>query len=202
MNRQTLPKPSPDAATRWLRSYYFTRAGVSIAWVAAAFTLGRGMPPIAAALLIAYPAWDAIANIVDAQRSGGLKANPSQALNAAVSAITALAVAIALGQGPHTVLAVFGAWAILSGLFQLVTGVRRWRTGAQWAMVLSGAQSALAGGFFIKQATGAAVPGITDVAPYAAFGAFYFLASAVWLSVKLARRAANESAPAAPSRPR
>ena len=188
MHRETLPKPGPNAASRWLRSYYFTRAGVSIAWVAAAFTLGRGLPPIAAALLIAYPAWDAIANLVDAQRSGGLRANPSQALNAAVSTVTALAVAIALGQSPHAVLAVFGAWAILSGLFQLVTGVRRWRTGAQWAMVLSGAQSALAGGFFIKQATGAAVPGIADIAPYAAFGALYFLISAIWLTVRLSRK--------------
>ena len=45
---------------------------------------------------------------------------------------------------------IFGAWAILSGLLQLGTAVRRWkRFGAQWAMVLSGGQSALAGGFFI-----------------------------------------------------
>lgn len=55
-------------------------------------------------------------------------------------------------------------------------------------MVLSGAQSALAGGFFIKQAIGAAAPDITDIAPYAAFGAFYFLVSAAWLSVTQARK--------------
>ncbi|MEI9429791.1 DUF308 domain-containing protein [Mesorhizobium sp. Cs1299R1N3] len=186
MSTQTLQ--APDAASQWLKSYYFLRAGFSVAWVAAAFTLGKGAPPVAALLLVAYPAWDAIANSLDARRSGGLKANPSQALNAAVSTITAIAVLIALGQGPHAVLAVFGAWAILSGLFQLATGVRRWRAGAQWAMVLSGAQSALAGGFFIKQAIGAATPGITDIAPYAAFGAFYFLVSAVWLIVMQARK--------------
>ncbi len=188
MSSQAIQKPANLAAPHWLKSYYYVRAGVSLAWVAAAFTLGRGMPPIAAALLIAYPAWDAIANIVDAQRSGGLKANPSQAFNVAVSAITAIAVAIVLGQSPHAVLAVFGVWAILSGLFQFVTGVRRWKMGAQWAMVLSGAQSALAGAFFIKLATGAAAPGITDIAPYAAFGACYFLVSAVWLTVALARK--------------
>ncbi|RWC86234.1 MULTISPECIES: DUF308 domain-containing protein [unclassified Mesorhizobium] len=188
MSTQTIQAPSGVAASQWLKSYYFLRAGFSVAWVAAAFTLGKSAPPVAAILLVAYPAWDAIANILDAQRSGGLKANPSQALNAAVSTITAIAVFIALGQGPHAVLAVFGAWAILSGLFQLATGVRRWRAGAQWAMVLSGAQSALAGGFFIKQAIGAATPGITDIAPYAAFGAFYFLVSAIWLSVMQARK--------------
>ena len=171
-----------------LMSYYFTRAGVSAAWVAAAFTLAGRAPLVAAALLVAYPAWDAAANFVDAQRSGGLMRNSSQAINVAASAITTISVAFALGQGMHAVLAVFGIWAVLSGLFQLITGVRRWQAGGQWAMILSGAQSVLAGAFFVKQATGAATPGITDIAPYAAFGAFYFLASAIWLAVVEMRR--------------
>ena len=186
MNHQTIRPSDRDSNSNWLKSYYFTRAGVSIAWVAAAFILGSSVP-IAAALLIAYPAWDAVANFVDAQRSGGLKGNGSQAFNAAASAITTIAVAIALGQGMHAVLAVFGVWAILAGLFQLITGVHRWKAGAQLAMILSGAQSVLAGAFFVKQATGTAIPGITDIAPYAAFGAFYFLASAIWLTVVQAR---------------
>lgn len=187
MSSQTIQQPDRLDAVRWLKFYYFTRAGVSIAWVAAAFAVGATMPPVAAALLLAYPAWDAIANIGDAQRNGGLIANPSQALNAAVSIITTVAVLIALGQGLHAVLAVFGVWAALSGLFQLVTAVRRRQAGAQWAMILSGAQSMLAGGFMIKMATGAGNPGIMDVAPYAAFGAFYFLVSGVWLTVMQTR---------------
>ncbi|MFD6318552.1 DUF308 domain-containing protein [Methylorubrum thiocyanatum] len=177
---------------RWLSSYYFLRAGVSVGWVAAAFTVGRAAPPAAAALLVAYPAWDAAANLIDARRSGGLAANPSQSLNAAVSGIVAVAVALALGWSLHAVLAVFGVWAILSGLLQLVTGLRRWKAGAQWAMVLSGAQSTLAGGFFVTLAAGAASPGITDIAPYAAFGAFYFLVSAVWLRLAMIRKASAE----------
>ncbi|HEY8333077.1 MAG TPA: DUF308 domain-containing protein [Tardiphaga sp.] len=188
MNNQNIQPADRAATSHWLQTYYFIRAGVSVIWVAAAFTVGARMPPIAAALLLAYPAWDAVANFVDAQRSGGLKDNGSQAFNVAVSAITTVAVAIALGQGMHAVLAVFGVWAVLAGLFQLITGVRRWRAGGQLAMILSGAQSVLAGAFFVKQATGAAVPGITDIAPYAAFGAFYFLASAIWLTVVQARR--------------
>lgn len=176
------------AAPEWLRSYYWGRAAFSSAWVAVAFGLGRNMPVVASVLLVAYPAWDAFANIVDAQRSGGLSRSRSQMLNATVSAITAIAVLIALGRGMNSVLAVFGVWAALAGLFQLITGVRRWKSGAQWAMVLSGAQSALAGLFFIKRASSTAIPGIADVAPYAAFGAFYFLVSAIWLTVSLARR--------------
>ena len=50
-------------------------------------------------------------------------------------------------------------------------------------MILSGGQSALAGIFFVKMAGEIADVGITNVAPYAAFGAFYFLVSAVWLTV-------------------
>ncbi|MCC0808185.1 DUF308 domain-containing protein [Methylobacterium sp. W2] len=175
-------------ASRWLTSYYFARAGVSAAWVAAAVTVGPTMPPVAAALLVAYPAWDAVANLVDAQRSGGWRANTSQIVNAAISVVTAVAVAVSLGMSLHAVLAVFGIWAILAGLLQLATGIRRWKTGAQWAMVLSGAQSALAGVFFLTKANGVAVPGIMDLAPYAAFGAFYFLLSALWLTLSRYRR--------------
>lgn len=190
----TIQHPVRDTS-RWLSSYYFLRAGVSVGWVAAAFTIGKGMSPAAGALLVAYPAWDAVANLIDARRSGGLAANPSQSLNAAASTVVAIAVAVALERGLHAVLAVFGVWAILSGLLQLATGVRRWQAGAQWAMALSGAQSALAGTHFIVKAKGAATPGIADIAPYAAFGAFYFLVSAVWLTVaRLRKRAAERTA--------
>jgi len=41
--------------------------------------------------------------------------------------------------------------------------------------------------FFFKQAAGSAIPDITAIAPYAAFGAFYFLVSAIWLTVKDSR---------------
>jgi hypothetical protein len=57
-------------------------------------------------------------------------------------------------------------------------------------MVLSGGQSALAGGFFIVQAATPAVPSIANVAGYAGVGALYFLVSAVWLTVSEWRRGA------------
>jgi uncharacterized membrane protein HdeD (DUF308 family) len=100
----------------------------------------------------------------------------------------ALALAIALPD-MNKVLGIFGAWAIMSGLLQLGTGLRRWKAyGAQWAMILSGAQSALAGGFFIHQAGMPAAPTIATVAGYAGFGAFYFLVSALSLCVVAWRR--------------
>lgn len=177
------------AAQSWLKTYYFLRFGVSTAWVIAAFTIARTEPMLSAIMLVAYPAWDAIANYVDASRSGGLGRNKSQMLNFIVSVITAVAVAQALRYGMHTVLGVFGVWAVLSGLFQLVTAVRRRKVyGAQWAMILSGAQSGLAGAHMLSKAAGVLPTGIADIAPYAAFGAFYFLVSALWLTVGDARR--------------
>ena len=140
-------------------------------------------------MLILYPAWDAVANLADARRNGGLTSNPTQSLNVLVSGATTVAVALALGISMNAVLGVFGVWATLSGCFQLATGVRRWkRNGAQWAMILSGAQSMIAGVLFLSGARMEAIPEITDIAPYAAFGAFYFLVSAVWLTASNWRR--------------
>lgn len=174
--------------TDWLKTYYYLRFAVSAVWVALACTVGKTMPTLAAVMLVAYPAWDAIANYLDSSRSGGLSQNKSQMLNFVVSIVTAVAVASTIGYGMHDVLKVFGIWASLSGLFQLVTGVKRWKSyGAQWAMILSGAQSVLAGVFMLKQASGPQLVGITDIAPYAAFGAFYFLVSAVSLTISEAR---------------
>lgn len=172
----------------WLKRYYFVRAGFSIAWVLAAVTIARESAVAAAVLLVLYPAWDALANIVDAGHSGGLAANRSQVLNVVASLLVALAIAVALPD-MHYVLGVFGAWAILAGLAQLGTGLRRWKTvGAQWAMIASGAQSALAGAAFIYQSSAPVEPTIATVAGYAGFGAFYFLVSALLLQLRARRR--------------
>jgi uncharacterized membrane protein HdeD (DUF308 family) len=117
--------------------------------------------------------------------------NRTQTINVVVSVATTLAVVLALGMSMNWVLGVFGVWAILSGLLQLGTAIRRGKSyGAQWAMILSGGQSALAGAFFIMQVRMPMPPSITSVAGYAAVGAVYFLVSAVWLSVSQLRRKA------------
>jgi uncharacterized membrane protein HdeD (DUF308 family) len=184
-----LPNFARSSQKRWLKLYYFIRTAFSAVWVAAALTVGQYSPTIAVILLVAYPAWDAAANYLDASRSGGLVQNRTQTINVVVSVATTLAVIVALQIGINWVFAVFGAWAILSGLLQLGTAVRRWKSyGAQWTMILSGGQSALVGAFFILQFRMPTMPLITSVAGYAALGAFYFLISAVWLSVSDLRR--------------
>jgi len=181
------PRTSEDNA--WLKRYYFIRAAFSLVWVAAAAGAANSMGAVIGALLLIYPAWDAVANLIDAQRNGGVGRNPTQAVNAAVSVVTTCAVAVALAASMNAVLGVFGVWAALAGLLQLATAVRRWKThGAQWPMGLSGVQSALAGGMFLVLANAPEVPRITVIVPYAAFGAFYFLIAAIWLAVRDARR--------------
>lgn len=173
----------------WLQSYYFARAAFSIVWIAVAL-FSQSQIAIASLLLVIYPAWDAVANLADARANGGLAANRSQMLNVVTSTIMTAIVIIAVMQSSYAVLAVFGVWAILSGLLQLYTGVRRWRSyGAQWVMILSGAQSTLAGGFMISRSVGDAAPTILDIVPYVGFGAFYFMLSGIWLTVAAYRRA-------------
>ncbi|MDP9965641.1 hypothetical protein J2W37_003367 [Variovorax paradoxus] len=161
----------------WLRKLYFIRAAFSFAWVALAFATARQSAVATAALLIVYPAWDALANLLDARMAGGTKANPTQMLNTWISTIVAVAVTGSLVLGHQIVLVIFGIWAIASGLLQLATAIRRRKSDrGQWAMMLSGAQSALAGGFFIAQ-QGAGTPVVRTLSGYATVGAVYFLIS-------------------------
>lgn len=179
---------TPLARSSALQSYYFTRAVVAAVWVVAAFTLGAANPLIGGLLLVVYPAWDALANLFDARANGGLRANPMQMTNAVVSLFAAVAMVVGWGIGGNAMIAVFGVWAVLAGLLQLAVGVRRWKSfGAQWAMILSGVQSVLAGGFFFKMSQGPTPLSVADVAGYAGFGAFYFLVSALWLAFRKPR---------------
>jgi uncharacterized membrane protein HdeD (DUF308 family) len=185
MAHQTVPASSET----WLRNYYFLRGVVSIAWIAAAVAIGRTNPGVAAVLLVAYPAWDALANFLDAQRSGGLGRSPSQTFNMVVSGATAIAIGVVVTHSMSTVFTILGAWAALAGILQLVTAVRRWKSaGAEWAMILSGAQSTLGGAFFVKMSFDPVAPKIGALVGYAAFGAFYFLLSALLLTISARRR--------------
>ena len=57
--------------------YYVTRFAFSAVWVGIAFTIAKSVPPLTALMLVGYPWWDAVANYVDAGRSGGLRRNKS-----------------------------------------------------------------------------------------------------------------------------
>ena len=158
------------------------RAGFSILWVVLVATLAKTNTTIAAVLFIIYPAWDAIATYLDVLANPATSDKTPQIVNGVISIVTTIGVIIALQNGIPQALIVFGVWAILTGVIQLILGLRRRRLlGGQWPMIISGGQSMLAGGTFIAMAN-QPNQGITSLAGYAAFGAFYFLLAAFRLS--------------------
>jgi len=83
-----------------------------------------------------------------------------------------------------TTLLVFGVWALLSGAIQLAVAIRRRHTvGAQWPMVISGGLSVLAGISFAAMSA-SSTSDLSSIAGYSAFGAFWFLVSAIALTIR------------------
>ena len=167
---------------RSLRRLYFTRTAFSVVWVILISVFVKTNHGIAEILFVIYPAWDVFATYLD------IKANPPQVsknpqyVNAVIGILTTIGVALALQMGVSAALIVFGAWAIVTGLVQLILGLRRRKElGGQWPMIISGGQSMLAGSAFIAMANSPTM-GINSLAGYSAFGAFYFLLAAIRLS--------------------
>lgn len=161
-----------------LRTLYFVRAAFSITWVILIALFAKTSFGIATILLIIYPAWDVAGTFLDIRANKGSVSKTPQYINAAISTITAVAVGLALQKGVPEALIVFGVWAILTGLIQLILGLRRRKLlGGQWPMMISGGQSIIGGTSFILLAHDPTM-GITSLAGYAAFGAFYYLLAA------------------------
>jgi uncharacterized membrane protein HdeD (DUF308 family) len=179
-NQVHLDKAAETAGS--LRKLYFLRAGFSLVWVALVATLAKTNTTIATVLFIVYPVWDVIATYIDIRANAAAVNKTPQYINASISIFTTIGIILALQKGIPEALIVFGVWAILTGLIQLILGLRRRRhLSGQWPMIISGGQSMLAGGAFIAMAH-APNQGITTLAGYAAFGAFYFLLAAFRLS--------------------
>jgi len=160
---------------RSLWKLYFIRAGFSVVWVVLVALFAKTSMGIATILLIIYPAWDVVGTFFDIRANRGSKSKTPQYVNAIISGFTTLAVGIALQKGVPEALIVFGAWAIGTGLIQLILGLRRRKfLGGQWPMIISGGQSMIGGTSFILLAHDP-TKGITSLAGYAAFGAFYYL---------------------------
>jgi hypothetical protein len=175
-----------------LRQLYFTRVAFSVLWIILVVTLGKTNNTIATILFIIYPAWDVVATFFDIKANPPTSNKTPQYVNAGISVVTTIAVIIALQSGIPTALMVFGTWAILTGLIQLILGLsRRKHFEGQWPMIISGAQSMLAGGFIIATAHTAS-EGVVSLAGYSAFGAFYFALAAFRLgkTIKTATAAA------------
>lgn len=171
-------------ATRSLRNLYFIRAIVQLVWAVAVIVIAAENPTLGATLLILYPLWDVACTVYDLKTSEGSDSAKTQYVNAVVGTLTAIGIALTGYSHPQYAVAIFGGWALLAGLLQLVVGIsRKRRLGGQWAMILSGAQSTAAGlAFGLGGLSGKFH--IKDLGGYAVFGAIYFLVGGILLSRK------------------
>ncbi len=181
-------------STRSLRNLYFVRTAFQVVWAASVLATAIKQPQIAAVLFLLYPLWDVACTVYDlrtASRSGS--ARTSQVINALLGVSAALGIGLTVFRQPIYSVAIFGVWAFGAGLLQLVLGLirRKQLGGGQWAMILSGGQSMIAGvafflgGLYDKRH-------IQDVGGYATFGAIYFLIGGVLLTRKLSRPSTME----------
>ncbi|MGI5143142.1 MULTISPECIES: hypothetical protein [unclassified Streptomyces] len=184
----TVAAPSAIAGTASvLRRLYFVRFAFAIVWALVMLTMADEITPVGTVLLVLYPLFDVGAAVVDARSSRTTGSSPTLLyVNMAASLVAAVGVGVACASGIPAVLRVWGAWAIVSGLVQLIVAVPRRKLGGQWPMILSGAISVLAGGSFVASA-GAGDPALTSAIGYAVPGGIFFLISALRLG-----RAAKE----------
>ncbi|MCK2218450.1 hypothetical protein MF672_032340 [Actinomadura sp. ATCC 31491] len=163
-----------------LRRLYFVRFAFAVAWALALFTTAAHLGPLAVTLLVLYTLFDVAAAVVDARASRAAGSPALLYANIAISLVAAAGVAVACASGIPAVLRVWGVWAIVAGLVQLVVGVTRRAMGGQWPMIVSGGISVLAGAFFVAGAS-AAAPTLANAAGYAIPGGVFFLISALRL---------------------
>src|SRR5690606_32587826 len=136
-------------------------------------------------LLVIYPLFDAAAVLWQ------LRADPDRGrskiaewANVVVSVAIAIALGIASTSSISAAVAVWGVWAIISGVPQLIAAIRNRQNGGQVAQMLSGGISVFAGlGFLFQGISGSAM--ISGTAGYATLGAVFFLVSAIRLSITL-----------------
>jgi len=181
---------------RSLRNLYVTRFAFAAVWVGIMFATAANVSDpnaLLSILLIVYPAFDAGAVLwqlradPDKQRS-----RTAEWVNVIVSVSVAIAIGVTSSFTLHGALAVWGIWAIVSGIPQLIVAIRNRRAGGQVAQMLSGGISVFAGAAFLVQ--GLQGNGeLTGAAGYAALGAIFFLVSAIRLSMKLRHDRAQAS---------
>ncbi|MGI5452484.1 DUF308 domain-containing protein [Streptomyces sp. CA-249302] len=185
--RPTASTP-PATTASGLRSLHLIRIVFSLIWVALVLATSASLKStdtptaIAGVLLVGYPLWDVVATLLERRLAGTTDAVGTA--NAALGLVATAGMAVAVSSTVGRALLVFGVWALLSGAVQLVTAIRRRRSvGAQWPMAVSGGQSVLAGAG-IAAMSGSSTSGLSAVAGYSAFGAFWFLVSVIALSLR------------------
>lgn len=185
---------------RALSRLYIGRAGLSLVWVTVLALLvgpsgwATSFTPQVRTWLVLYPLGDAIATAFD------LRATPqrSHKLIQQVNVITSLfAAAALLGASPRNSfnpVRVFGVWAVVAGVIQLLVAVRRNSAShAHWLMGISRGGSVLAGITFLSD-QGVGVSGASVLIQYSTGGALWYVLAAIWLGYSAWRSPRKQSA--------
>jgi hypothetical protein len=166
---------SPSRAQRALWPLYFVRGAFALVWAAAFTASGDQLTAATVTLLIVYPAIDVISSAYDASTHRTTGPATMQWVNAAISTVALIGLAVASTQNTAWVLHVFGAWATVSGLMQLIVALRRRRQlGTQWASLISGGLSTVVGITFNVMA-GSHHAQLSMLSGYAFLGGLFFL---------------------------
>jgi hypothetical protein len=162
------------------------RAVLALAWAAAVIiAVGSDVPTTAsdlaagvAVLLASYPLIDVVASIAVARYDATSRI--VLRVNAAISTAAVVAIAVTgFASDAGATLASFGAWAAVSGAFQLSVAIhRRGSQAGQLPMIVSGGLSTVAGLGFIAQSGGNDAH-LTYIGGYMALGALLYLLSAL-----------------------
>ena len=169
----------PFAGT--LSRLYFIRFAFAVVWAALLIPSGKHTGGGLTALLVVYPLVDAAAVLWQLRAKGRAPGSTvAEWANVLVSVGVAVAVGVASTMSLAAALGVWGAWAAVSGIAQLVTAISRRSSGGQIPQIISGAISTLAGASFLAQS--AKHPSsISAIGCYAIAGGVFFLISAIRL---------------------
>ncbi|MFF4213707.1 hypothetical protein ACFYZE_31045 [Streptomyces sp. NPDC001796] len=176
----TTTAPAPATVASALRRLYLVRFGFALIWAVVLFLTASSIGPVSATLLVIYPLFDVGAAVVDTRSSRASRSALGLYVNVAISVFAAVGLVFAVTSGIPGVLRVWGVWAVVAGLVQLIVALRRRDLGGQWAMIASGSISALAGISFLRQAA-APHSSLSNLAGYALLGGIFFLVSALRL---------------------
>jgi uncharacterized membrane protein HdeD (DUF308 family) len=185
------PTSAPTGGTTsGLRSLSLIRLAFSVIWVAlilagsTPFDAAEKPAAFTAVLLVLYPLWDAAATFIARRIDGAGSPRRIGTVNIVLGLAATVAMIVAVASSFGAALLVFGLWALLSGALQLTVALQRRRTvGAQWPQMVSGGLSVFAGASMAAMSF-SGTHSLVLVAGYSAFGAFWFLVSAVALTIR------------------
>ena len=186
----TTDSPVRTAPGQALRRLYFTRFAFALVWAVVLFFTAGSPSPFLTVWLLIYPLFDAGSVLFQLRSEGRAESSRiPEWLNVVLSVVAAVALAWTSTVSTSSALVAWGAWAIVSGLLQLIVAILRRRTGGQVPLMISGAVSVLAGSGFAMQGIQGGGLGLSAVGGYAILGGILFLISAIRLSILRGRRA-------------